>query len=121
MQYSLAVVSVPISATVIGAYLERTQQALIHAHHSSCIVKFPAIVGCTEQRDQLALREELVSVLNDLMGTADKVHIVFLQEARYDVRAEGEGDTAVVFAPSSDVFVGIGPQQIAEKTAVGNL
>jgi len=55
------------------------------------------------------------------VGAADKVHIVFLQEARYDVRAEGEGDTAVIFTPSSDVFVGIGPQQIAEKTAIGNL
>lgn len=55
------------------------------------------------------------------MGAADKVHIVFLQKARYDVRAEGEGDTTVVFTPSSNIFVGIGPQQIAEKTAIRNL
>jgi len=69
----------------------------------------------------LPLREKLVSVLDDLMGAADKVHIVFLQKARYDVRAEGEGDTTVVFTPSSNIFVGIGPQQIAEKTAIRNL
>lgn len=106
---------------MVGAYLERTQQALVHAHHSSCVVKFPAIIGCTEQRDQLPLREELVSVLDDLMSAADEVHVVFLQETRYDIGAEGKGDTAIVFTPSSDVFVGIGPQEIAEKTAIGNL
>jgi len=121
VRHSLVSGSVPISAAVSGTYLERTQQALVHAHHCSCIVKFPAIIGCTEQRDQLPLREKLVSVLDDLMGAADEVHIVFLQEARYHVGAEGEGDTAVIFTPSSDVFVRVGPQQIAEKTAIGNL
>ena len=29
-------------------YLERTQQALVNAHHSACVVKLPAVVGCAE-------------------------------------------------------------------------
>ena len=55
------------------------------------------------------------------MGAADEVHVVFLQEARDDVGAEGERDTTVVFAPAGDILVGIGPQQIAKETAVGDL
>ena len=43
------------------------------------------------------------------------------QEAGNDVGTEGEGDTAVIFAPSSDVFVGVRPQQIAEQPAIRDL
>jgi len=55
------------------------------------------------------------------MSSADEIHVVLLKEARYDVWAECEGDTSVVFAPARDVLVRVGPQKIAEKTAVGNL
>jgi len=48
------------------------------------------------------------------MGTTDKIHIVFLKEAGYDVRAEGEGDTAIVLAPASDVLIRVGPEKITE-------
>ena len=55
------------------------------------------------------------------MGTTDEIHVVFLEEAGDDVRTEGEGDTAVVLAPACDVLVGVGPEKIAEETAVGDL
>ena len=55
------------------------------------------------------------------MSAANQVHVVLLEEARHDVRAEGEGYAPVVLAPSGDVLVGIRPQQITEQTAVGNL
>lgn len=55
------------------------------------------------------------------MGAADEVHVVLLQEPRDDVGAKGERDTSVVFAPARDVLVRIGPQQVAEQTAVGDL
>lgn len=29
-------------------YLERTQQALVNAHHSACVIKLPAVIGCAE-------------------------------------------------------------------------
>lgn len=101
--------------------LERAEQTLIDAHHGTGIVEFSTIVGCTEKGHKLALGEELVTVFYDLMGTTDQVHVVFLEEARYDIGAESEGDTTVVFAPAGNVFVGIRPQEIAEETAVGNL
>ena len=46
---------------------------------------------------------------------------MLLQEAGDDVRAESERDTAVVFAPAGDVLVGVGPEEIAEKAAIGDL
>lgn len=101
--------------------LERAEQALIHAHHSTRIVEFTAVVWRAEQSDKLSLGEELVSVLDDLMRSADEVHVVFLQESRDDIGAEGERNTTIVFAPASDVLVGVGPEQVAQETAVRDL
>ena len=55
------------------------------------------------------------------MSAADQIHVVLLQEAGDDVRAEGEGHAAVVLAPAGDVFVRVGPQQIAQQAAVRDL
>jgi len=46
---------------------------------------------------------------------------MLLQEARYNIWTKGEGDTTVVFTPAGDVFIRVGPEQIAEKTAVGDV
>ena len=43
------------------------------------------------------------------MGAANEVHVMLLEEARHDVRSERERYAAVVFAPASDILVGIGP------------
>ena len=104
-----------------AAYLERTQQALVHTHHCPRIVEFSTVVGCTEQCDQLSLGEELVAILNHLMRATDEIHVMFLQETRDDVGPEREGHAAIIFAPASDVFVRVGPQQVAEKSAVRDL
>jgi len=103
------------------SHLERAEQTLIHAHHGPSVVEFSAVVGCAEQSDELALRKELVAVLDHLMGAADEVHVVFLEETRHHVGAKGEADTAVVFGPSRDILVGIRPQQVAEQATIGNL
>ena len=55
------------------------------------------------------------------MGSADEIHIVLLKKTRYDVWTKCEGDTSVIFAPARDVLVRVGPEKIAEETAVGNL
>lgn len=104
-----------------GTNLERAEQALVDAHHGTRIVKLAAVVGRTEQGDELALGEEFVAVFHDLVSAADEVHVVLLQEARHHVRAKGEGHAAVVFAPAGDVLVGIGPQEIAQQSAIGDL
>ena len=55
------------------------------------------------------------------MRTADEVHVVLLQEARNYIWTKGKADTSIVLAPSGNVLVWVGPKEIAEKTAVGNL
>lgn len=101
--------------------LKAAEQALVNAHHGAGIVEFATIVGRAEECDQLALAEELVPVLDHLMSATDEVHVVLLQEARYYVWAESEGHAAIVLAPARDVLVRIGPQQVAQQTAVRNL
>lgn len=101
--------------------LEGAQQALVDAHHGACVVELAAVVGRGEESHELALAEELVAILDDLVSTADQIHVVLLQEPRNDVGTECERDTAIVFTPAGDVLVGVGPEQIAEKTAVGDL
>ena len=101
--------------------LERAQERLVHTHHRTSVVEFSAVVRRREQRYELALGEELVTVLDDLMGTADQVHVMLLQEAGDDIRAEGEGDATIVLAPSGDVLVRVRPEQITQQSTVRNL
>ena len=91
-------------------YLEGTQQAFVHRHHCAGVVEFAAVVRGREERDELSLGEEFVAVFHDLVRSADQVHVVFLEEARDDVRTECEAHAAVVLGPAGDVFVGVGPQ-----------
>ena len=55
------------------------------------------------------------------MSAADKIHVMLLEEARHDIGSKCEGHSAIVFAPAGDVFVWVGPQQVTQQTAVGNL
>lgn len=50
------------------------------------------------------------------MSTADEVHIVLLQEAGYHVRSKSKRHTTVILAPSGNVLVRVGPQEVAEET-----
>lgn len=47
-------------------YLEGAHQRLIHTHHAPGIVKLAAVVGSREQRHQLPLGKELVTIFNHL-------------------------------------------------------
>ena len=101
--------------------LERAEQALVDTHHGTGIVKLATVIGSTKEGDELALGKEFVSVLDDLVGSADEIHVVLLQEARHDIGAKRKRHTTIVFAPAGNVLVRIGPEEIAEETAVGNL
>jgi hypothetical protein len=101
--------------------LERAEQALVNAHHGASIVELSAVVRRAEQSDKLALREELVPILDYLVGSANQVHVVLLEEARHHVGPEREGNTAIIFGPPGDVLIRVGPEEVAEQTTVGNL
>lgn len=50
-----------------------------------------------------------------LMGSADEVQVVTVEELADDVGSEREGDAAVVLSPALHVFVRVRPQQVAQE------
>lgn len=54
-----------------------------------------------------------------LMGSADEVQVVAVEELADDVGAEREGDAAVVLSPALHVFVRVRPQQVAQEACRG--
>ena len=104
-----------------ATYLERTQQTLVNTHHCASVVKFAAVIWCTEESNQLSFGEELVAVFHNLMRSANQVHVVFLQESRHNIGPEGERHAAIIFTPAGDVFVRIRPQQITQEPTIRNL
>lgn len=55
------------------------------------------------------------------MCSADEVHVVFVQELGDNIRAEGEGDATVVFAPARHVFIRVGPQQVTQQPLIWHI
>lgn len=101
--------------------LERAHEGVINTHHCSSIVKFTAIVGSTKYRHQLSAREKLIAILNNLVSSADQIQIMSSQKLRHNIFTEGKRYSAVIFTPSDNIFVRIGPQQIAKKTSVRDI
>merc|ERR1712187_160523 len=52
------------------------------------------------------------------MCSNDEIHILFLEKAAYDVWSKYERNTTVIFLPTCNVLVGVGPQKIANQTCV---
>jgi hypothetical protein len=46
--------------------VEVTNQLFVDGHHGACVVELPTVVGSRKDGDQLALREELITVLHHL-------------------------------------------------------
>lgn len=54
-----------------------------------------------------------------LMGSADEVQVVAVEELADHVGSEREGDAAVVLSPALHVFVRVRPQQVAQEACRG--
>ena len=52
------------------------------------------------------------------MRTHDEVEIIFVQEIRDDVGAENVGHAAVGIGPPPQIWLRVGPEQVAEKAFV---
>ena len=55
------------------------------------------------------------------MGAANKVNIVLFIESWNDFLTESEGNTTVIFSPTLNILIGIRPEEIAEKSSIGNI
>jgi len=89
--------------------LEGAHERFIDGHHRSGIVEFTTIVRGREDRHQTPLRKELVSVLHNLMRSANEVEIVFFEELCDDITAERERNAAIVLTPTLNVLIRIAP------------
>lgn len=63
----------------------------------------------------------MVAVFDHLVGPANEIEIVFLQELGNLIRAEGVRDAPVVLAPASYVGVRIRPKEVTQETLVGDV
>ena len=103
-------------------YLERADEIFVDAHHGAAVVKFASVVGCGEDGDELTFGEEFVSVFNYLMCATDEVKAVFMEELGDDGFAKYKGYVAdVVFCPSDNVGVGVGPEEVAYEAIFGDI
>ena len=55
------------------------------------------------------------------MGSADEIYIVLLEELLDHGLAKGIRDTTVILSPARLSLFGVGPDQVAEKTILGDL
>lgn len=49
-----------------STYLEWAHERIVYGHHAASVIEFAAVIGRREERDQLATRKELITILNDL-------------------------------------------------------
>ena len=70
-------------------YLERAEERFVHVHHGARVVKLAAIVRRREDRHELTVREELITILDDLsqLPTERKVRL-HARNLRWGVSAE---------------------------------
>ena len=69
--------------------LERTHQVAVHDHNGPCVIELSAVVRGGEDRHQLPIRLELVSVLHDLVRSAYELQAVAGEEILDDIMPKG--------------------------------
>jgi hypothetical protein len=55
-------------------YLERAEERFVHVHHGARVIKLAAIVRRREDRNELTVREELITILDDLSQYKVRLH-----------------------------------------------
>merc|ERR1740130_1255386 len=95
--------------------------AVVDRHQGTGVVEFSTVVRGAEYSDKLTATEELVAILNYLMGSADKIYVILFEEALDDGLTEGIADTTVVLSPAGLASFGVGPQQVAHQTVLRDL
>lgn len=56
-----------------------------------------------------------------LMGTADQIQVVLVQELGHHLRAKGKRYTPVILPPAQNILVWVRPEQITQQTLVRNI
>lgn len=96
--------------------LEAAHEGFVDGHHGARVVKLSTVVGRAEECDELAAVEELVTILHDLVGTANKIDVVLVCKLADDSLAKDVADTSIVFCVAIDTPLRVRPEQITEET-----
>lgn len=99
-------------------HLEGTSEVLLNSHHSSTVIELPAVIGCGEDSHKLLLGEELIAVLDYLMGTADQVQLVLPQEGRDDLLSKDKAHSSFRLTPHLHAGFRVRPQQVAQQSGI---
>ena len=100
---------------------EAAHQSIVNRHQGSRVVKFTAVVRRAEDSHELSITEELISIFDDLMRSANQINIIFLKEALNYGLSKCVRDTAIIFSPAGLALLGVTPKQIAEEAVLRNL
>ena len=88
---------------------EAAHQCVVDGHERAWIVKLTAVVGCAEDCHQLSSAEKLVTIFNHLMGSADKINIIFLEELLDNCLSKRVRYATIILAPTWLAFLGVRP------------
>ena len=98
--------------------LKRTHERLVNTHHGTRIIELSAIVGGRKESHKLSPSKELVSILYNLVSTANQIQIVLVQELSNNILPKGERDTPVVLTPSVDFLIGVRPEEVTQEASI---
>jgi hypothetical protein len=98
--------------------LDPAHQLLADLQDGCQVGELSAVVGGGEEGEQLLLVAELVAVLDDLVGAADEVEFVLIEEEVDDVLAVVVADSSLeVVAPPVGAGLRIRPEDIRDDSA----
>ena len=93
---------------------------LVNLHYGGLVTTSVAVVGCGEDRDDVALVCPVVAVHDKLMGARDSSQAVRVVKLLRDVLSEGVTSASGRDAPTAAV-IGVGPEQVTDGAFVGGL
>ena len=93
---------------------------LVNLHYGGFVTASVAVVGCGENRDDVALVCPVVSVHDKLMRTCDSSQAVRVVELLRDVLSEGVTSASGRDTPTTTV-IGVRPEQVTDGALVGGL
>lgn len=95
-----------------------THQVLVYYHYCSGVVPLAIIVWGRENCNQISICKKFVTIFNHLMRSANQIKIMFVIELFDNILPEGVGDAPLVFAPGSNIFVRVTPEEVAKQAVI---
>jgi hypothetical protein len=87
--------------------LEGAKQRSVNVHDSAVVLEFSAIVWSRKNCYKLSFTEKFITLLHNLMGTANKVKIVLFQEVINYISSKNVADPSFILPPTCNILLRI--------------